>query len=529
MKRVAIAAMLVLVATMSARGQFESPDPREDPRRRERPLIPFDDEPLAAPPAKAARVDPPAAKVLDGARAVIRDLFKKDIAAAKSPAQFASLGRVLLKHAEASKSDPVDYFALLEEAGSLAAKGGDIVTTFAAIDELTSAFTVNELELRCDALATLGSNLPPSAHKQIADLALSLIDPAIEADDYRIAREFVKIGGASARKAKDAAAAKTANTRTVEIEKLAKQYTVVKDALVKLDEAPANPEANLQVGSFYCFAKGNWSRGLPMLAKCGNASLKSLAEKDISAPTDPIAQVAVGNGWWDLSEQEEGPAKVHLQAHAADWYQKAIPKVSGLNKAKAEKRVAEVAAELVKGNHVAPALAIYAKAQDAVKTKQFNRLGSNDWGDEARWSDIPEQGGVLVGLDVGVNFEGDRIMAIQAVYATQRGEVRGPPFGQPTPKVAAVRAKPGFAIGGISVADGWQVEGLSVTFMRMNGDRLDPAESYASDYYGARPDNAKNLSGHGEPIIGLHGKISRDRRLGTIGVVTPGMGDGNKD
>jgi len=523
MKYVTLMSALLLALALPARGQFSPDEPR-----RENPTLgnllgepPSDD---AKPPAVAEKaLDPPSKKALDEARAVVRDLFKKEMDAVKTPAQSADLARVLFKQAWASKSDPAGYFALLEQTALLAAKGGDVTTAFAAIDELTRAFRSTSLGLKRDALVTLGNNLPPPAHKQIAELALSLIDRAIEADDYALARDLVKIGGASGRKAKDAATAKVANTRTAEVEKLAKQFAVVKDALATLEKQPADPAANLLAGTYFCFSKGDWARGLPMLAQGGDAALKSLAEKDLAQPTEPAEQVAIGDAWWATAEKGDAVAKGRLQSRTAEWYQKAIPKLSGLSKAKAEKRVAE-AAEFAKGGGATPpVVSIYAKALNAVKNREINKPHPEGPQNDIPWMDVPEPGGIMVGLDVGLSRDGDFIQALQGVYATQRAEVRGKPVGMPTPRIINIRAKPGFAIGAITVHSNWRIDGLSVTFMQISGDRLISEQSYTSDYCGRRQDEAKEMSGGGEPIIGLHGHISEHGRLASLGLVTPAL------
>lgn len=528
MKYVIVMSVLLVALALPASGQFEGDQP---PGERKTLGNLLGDEPSNdAQPEKPAAVvekalDPPSEKALSEARAVVRDLYKKEMDAIKTPAQSADLARVLLKQARASKSDPAGYFALLEQTSLLAAKGGDTTTTFAAIDELARAFKVATLGRKRDALVTLGSNLPPPAHKQIAELALALVDQALEADDYATARELVKIGGASGRKAKDASTAKVANVRTPEVEKLAKQFAVVKDALATLEKQPADPAANLQAGTYFCFSKGDWARGLPMLAQGGDASLESLAKKDLAQPTEPSEQIAVGDAWWTAAEKGDASAKARLQSHAASWYQKAIPKLAGLSKAKAEKRVAE-AAELAKAGGLAPTVvSIYAKALNAVKNREINKMRPNGSRNEIPWMDVPEPGGIMVGLDVGLSRHGS-IQALQGVYATQRAEVRGRPVGMPTPRSINIRAKPGFAIGAIRMSAPWRIDGLSVTFMQISGDRLISDQSYTSEYCGNREDNAEEMSAGGEPIIGLHGHIDDDGRLSSLGLVTPAAAEG---
>ncbi len=486
--------------------------PVENAKEPERPRV------ESAAPEKA---EPPSKAALDEAAALIRDLFKTEMGAAKSPAQQSELARTLLKQARASKSDPAGHFVLLEEATSWSVKAGDLISALAAIDQLAQAFQVNELQRKRDVLSALSGTSPPPMQKQIADLALSLIDPAIAADDYALAKDLAKIGVSSARKGKDLVTSKAAGVQATDIDKLAKQYVTVKEAMALLEKEPDDPVANFQAGSFLCFMKGDWSRGLPMLAKGDDAVSKAQAQKDLAHPAAATARLAVGDGWWDLSEQKEGGAKLHLQARAGEWYRKAIPGLTGLPKAKAEKRLAEASTAMAKGGAGAPALPLFAKAQDAVKNGQLSKSRPHGFGMGNAWEDIPEQGGILVGLDLGLRPNGRGIQGIQAVYATPRGDLRGRPIGLPSPRIITLRGKPGFAIGIISIRGGLGIDALSVTFMQMEGDRLNPDNSYKADGLVEHGGREGELSVPGEPIVGLLGHLGREGHVCSLGIVTP--------
>src|SRR5439155_12147143 len=94
------------------------------------------------------------------------------------------------------------------------------------------------------------------------------------------------------------------------------------------------------LGKFYAFAKGDWDRGLPILAACAKPPLNGLAEKDLAGPSDPAGQIEVGDGWWDLAEKEKLPLrKSRLQERSRVWYEAAFSAATGLSKSKLEKRL----------------------------------------------------------------------------------------------------------------------------------------------------------------------------------------------
>src|SRR6185503_725454 len=104
---------------------------------------------------------------------------------------------------------------------------------------------------------------------------------------------------------------------------------------------PEDPAANAVVGLFTCVILGDWEKGLPLVTKGPDGPFKAAAQKDLAAPSDAAAQVAVGDAWWDLQEKETGAAKSGLRKRAADWYGKAAPGLTGLTKIRVEKRIVE--------------------------------------------------------------------------------------------------------------------------------------------------------------------------------------------
>ena len=141
-----------------------------------------------------------------------------------------------------------------------------------------------------------------------------------------------------ARRSKDAASVKHIVARTKEIKQLAKFYAEVKEAAVVLEKAPTDPDANLAVGRYRCYIRGQWSKGIPMLALGSDATLRNLAIQELKGMTDSSKQAALGDSWWQLAEQEEGVAKRHVQEQAQSWYQHALPGLSASMKEKVENR-----------------------------------------------------------------------------------------------------------------------------------------------------------------------------------------------
>ncbi len=103
---------------------------------------------------------------------------------------------------------------------------------------------------------------------------------------------------------------------------------------------PENADANLAVGQWHCFAKGDWEKGLPCLAKGSREDLAALAKQELAKPADAKDQVAVADAWWALAEKDHGDFKPKFRARAASWYERAAPSLSGLEKTRVAKQIA---------------------------------------------------------------------------------------------------------------------------------------------------------------------------------------------
>src|SRR5579871_475623 len=104
--------------------------------------------------------------------------------------------------------------------------------------------------------------------------------------------------------------------------------------------------------------------------------------------------------------------------------------------------------------------------------------------------------GILIGLDCGVGKfgSGETVYAFRPIYRTPTGNNWFKEFGifadaqegnktvkTKVLRTVQLRAKPGYAVGGVTMRTGLNIDGLSLTYMRIVGTQLDPAQSYVSE------------------------------------------------
>jgi len=289
---------------------------------------------------------PEGAKVKE-ALGLVREVFAEEYAAAKTGPQKAALAKKILQEGATGEHDPTSRYALLRVARDLAAIAGDAETALKAIDELARRYRVDAIAMKATVLAKLAAKLRlPADHKKFLPVLGKAYDEAVAADRYDVARAIGKLATDSAKKTRDPIAKNAVEKKLKALKQLEADYAKIKDALAVLETKPTDPEANLAVGKYRCFVRGDWDDGLPYLALGSDPVLQKLAEQEVVMPDSATDQAKLADGWWDLAEKEKDAAtKKRMQQRAGFWYKKALPKLTGLGKKKVEKRLADIEKE----------------------------------------------------------------------------------------------------------------------------------------------------------------------------------------
>lgn len=317
--------------------------------------LPPDASPAAEP--APARLPVPSAEAQRASLELIKDLFKDEYAQARRPEDKLALAGRLLDESARLKDDNTAWYVLVHEASELAVDAANPDLVERAIDMLSRRFAITPLEALALALTEMAASPHPAdANRAIAEAALARIDEAQEVEDYDDAKRLADAASTAARKAKDPALMK----RTVEASKTLaaarRQWEAWEKAQETLTKNSDDPDANLAAGRYLCFVQGAWEQGLVHLTKGSDESLKELASASVKSADEPAAQVELGDAWFAALEKAKGKDKGDLSIGAAYWYKRAEPGLSGLSKAKVEKRLAELGGEVPRDTH--PALPV---------------------------------------------------------------------------------------------------------------------------------------------------------------------------
>lgn len=477
---------------------------------------PKDRQPM---PGKAAR---------GKAAELVEEVFGEQLRKARNQKEKMALVDQLLDAAGGEK-DVAQRYALLNQARLLAISTGDLAAARRAADEMINFFQIDPQKANLALLQAVAETAAGSQQAPVAEFAMTLLEESIADDRFDTAEQVAPIALQAARETGDAKLLRRFQQRGRDLKRLHKAFDAVQDDRETLERTPKQPDANLAVGKYYCLEKRDWDKGLPMLALGNDRDLKAVAEKDLASPATADQRVAVADQWWDLSDQLEGDAQEAMLGRALKWYQESMPSLAGLTRARVEKRLEKYANLIPKEKELEV-------ANSAAGSSRANRLARNARGTLARpystvpavsetfangetavaggggetFRDVGPEGSVLIGLEVGLGKFGsnDVIHSVRAIFRTRDGsEVFGKWHGQDTTRLVRVRAKSGYAIGGISAKSMALLDGFSVTFMRVGGRNLITGDSYESSWVGGLGGGRETrLGGDGTPVIGIIGR-----------------------
>ena len=148
------------------------------------------------------------------------------------------------------------------------------------------------------------------------------------------------------------------------------------------------------------------------------------------------------------------------------------------------------------------------------------RIAGSHW--DAEFRDHAPPDGVLVGFHIGLGkfVNNDVIKAVRPIYRVGDKDTNGLPYGTST-AASKLLAKPGYAVGAVSVRTGLGIDGMSVTYMKLVDGKLDPKDSYESEWVGGMGGGGPTrIGGDGTLVVGVLGKMNANGKdVSGIGLV----------
>lgn len=277
------------------------------------------------------------------AEAALRQLFPAEYKS-KDPAARKAFADQLLQNSVVAKDEAAACYVMLLQARDIAAAEGVIKTAFEAADRMAKLYEVKAAEVTMPAVTALRKSMKaPDSLAELAEAALGAAEASAAAEDFDGALKIAKEAESAAKAAKDGALGQRIAEFAKAVPDIRKAHEEFVKAELSLSVNPDDPAANHACGRYLSLFKGEWDRGLPLLAKGTIPMLKAAAEKDLAKPEDAPGQASTGDAWGSAAEKEKGAFdKRRLQARARFWYERALPTLGGLERARVEKRLEEM-------------------------------------------------------------------------------------------------------------------------------------------------------------------------------------------
>jgi hypothetical protein len=278
---------------------------------------------------------------------LLQELYKDDlIKAEKDPAVRRRLAQTLLFEGKETKDDAAGRYVLFSKAHHLAAQAGDVNTALQAADELAQNFlippgTIFQMKIKMLQQASNVKGAPKEAYQSVIDRAMVILDDTLDADDYPSSVQLIAAAEQAAKKLKSLALVVSVRKKQDEIVRLQKEFSRWQSFADKLAKNPQDPEANLEMGKYHALIKGNWERGLPLLARGGKGTLQTIARGDLIETEHPVNKA----DHWHLyaSRTTDKAMKTQALLRANHWYLESYPTANEKWKAFIDARVKEIA------------------------------------------------------------------------------------------------------------------------------------------------------------------------------------------
>ncbi|MBC7856543.1 MAG: hypothetical protein IAF94_24190, partial [Pirellulaceae bacterium] len=300
---------------------------------------PFGELPGVVPPVAAKKSAVPDAAALTKARAEVVSVFGDDLKAAKSPPLKQELAQKILDLVKDTPEQPTRY-ALLLEVRRLAVEGRDAPLATKAVEMLGDQFDVDLLTLKVKLFESLAAEgLTPAQRGDVLSATCELGYEALDADKIEALQALVAIARSMAVKAAPPEAKAEAKEFFEAFAHIQKKLELIKKAEQTLKTAPNEPGANLILGLYYHFSRGDAPKGLPLLAKGSNKELATAAKvREQNLAKGAASSLDEADAWFDAVAAVSAEYKVDVQKQALQGYIFLATSGTGLEKIKAEKR-----------------------------------------------------------------------------------------------------------------------------------------------------------------------------------------------
>lgn len=280
----------------------------------------------------------PDAKALDSAARIVDQTFRLG-AVGKDPVRQLAAARKLAEAATTGR-DPLSVrYVEFCRARDLAARV-DLQTAMRVCDQLVTMFDLDAGQERLDLLSRSAARLTTPA----VETVITWSDEALADGRPDQARRLADAAVFMATTLRHPLVANDAREQLLRVTNAAREDRAMAGLRSRVNANPKDIGSRLQLGRLLCVEQDKWAEGVPLLQHDADPRVRAAVQLDMGNPSTPESILAAGDAWWDLAQSDRTFPPAASRRRAAMWYERAVPQLDGLSKARAEGRLEEAAA-----------------------------------------------------------------------------------------------------------------------------------------------------------------------------------------
>ena len=288
-----------------------------------------------APQAQGVRKEIPKLAARDKAEKAIRQAYASAYARTGSKGQIALASLLMAK--ASNETDQALRFVLMHEARRVAIRIPWVELAVRASTTVSSEFKVSSLTLMLETVRQLGRRVKErSAQGELSVAYRQAVKIAVRDDQFEQAASLLAQSVKFARRSKDKTALEDALHVRKQFHDIRRLGEIAVKAQARLKTQPSDPQDNLHVGSYMCFVRGEWSRGLDFLSQCSEVEIRRIAFMDQSNSKNLEHEVRLAMAWRSIASKQRGIARElkrrQIERRAAYWFGRAMKQLSGVEK-----------------------------------------------------------------------------------------------------------------------------------------------------------------------------------------------------
>lgn len=264
---------------------------------------------------------------------------------------------LLIRHyynlSRSGKVTDEERYALLDRALFMARRRNDSQLANDLINELTSVYEVNGLEIKFIMLKDISrrKGLNEKQIRLLMDASLLVMNEAILEDRYEMASMLADEVYNTCSLSHAIKERPVAFERKITANQQWERWQQFQYALKILEKDAEDQKSNMVVALWYCEIDGNLNKAIPYFAKGTDSILRQVANLELQLRRDPAsdserlatAQMKLADQWWDIAKNQNGTLQGVFQSHAVDIYSNLDLKVaSRFDRGRIEKRLESV-------------------------------------------------------------------------------------------------------------------------------------------------------------------------------------------